>query len=921
MEKKDTGIHLPKTDFPMKGNLNMREPEMLKKWEDDKVYEILLEKRAGNPPFIFHDGPPYANGNIHMGHTLNKVLKDIVVRYKSFKGYYVPYVPGWDCHGMPIEHKVMEKLGSKAASMSKVEVRKQCKEYAMRFVDLQREQFKRLGIMADWEHPYLTLDYGYEDKMVDIFWEMYRKGMIYKGLKPVYWCSKCETALAEAEVEYADHKSPTVYVRFKVKDDSKSKVKLGNDAYVVIWTTTPWTLPANVAIAVHPDFDYVLADCGGAKYVVAAKLLENFAKKTGLTVTAIEKQFKGSDLEYMTVSHPFLDRDSLLINAAYVTLDAGTGCVHIAPGHGHDDYVASRSYKLSILNPVDNKGRFTDEFAMMKGEYVFKANPKVVELLREKGALLAAEEITHSYPHCWRCKSPIIFRATNQWFIAMDRDGFREKALAEVKSVKWMNSWGEERISKMIQGRPDWCISRQRSWGVPIFVFSCTDCGTSIVNENTIAKVHEVIKKEGSDGWFSHSTKEILGDCTCPKCGSKNIDKENDIFDVWFDSGSSSFAVLENRRELSWPADFYFEGSDQYRGWFQASLLTAVGYKGRAPYKSVISSGWIVDGQGRAMHKSLGNVIDPLDLIKKSGADVLRLWAAYEDFTTDQPVSDEILSRVSDSYRRVRNTFRYMLGALDDFNREDAVPYEKMGAFDRYALHKLAELEESVEKNYENYSFYRVCRDYIQFCSTFLSSFYFDVLKDRLYTYKTDGLPRRSGQTVIYRMFLKLSKLIAPILAYTADEAWSFLPDRLKSEKHIQWTEWNDGAEKKLPAKDASEWEAITAVRDMALKKIEERRAAGEIKHPYEAAITIKYASKELDVVFNKYKSELESVFIVSHIDYKPEGLKDCPATEGVEITVRKAGGVKCGRCWRFEESTGKNADYPELCSRCIDNL
>jgi isoleucyl-tRNA synthetase len=921
MENKDTGIHLPKTDFPMKGNLAVREVEFLKKWEEDRVYETMLEKRKSCPSYILHDGPPYANGNIHMGHALNKILKDIIVRYKSFRGFYAPYVPGWDCHGMPIEHSVTDKLGSKAAAMTKVEIRKLCEEYAMKYVNLQKEQFRRLGIMGEWDNPYLTLAKDYEDKMVDIFWGLYNKGMIYRGLKPVYWCFKCETALAEAEVEYHDHTTPSVYVRFQVKDDSKAKVKLGADSYIVIWTTTPWTLPANVGIAVHPDFDYVLADFGGTKYVVAESLLGEFSKKTGLVQGEIIKKFKGSDIEYTTARHPFLDRDSLVINASYVTLDTGTGCVHIAPGHGHEDYVFSRSYNLPIINPVDNKGRFTDEFALMKGENVFKANPKVVELLREKGALLAVETLTHSYPHCWRCKTPIIFRATNQWFISMDKDNFRGRALDEVKKVKWLNEWGQDRITKMIQGRPDWCVSRQRSWGVPIFVFSCADCNETIVNEYTIGKIHEVIKKEGSDGWFRHTPAEILGDYKCPKCGSKNIAKENDIFDVWFDSGSSSFAVLENRKELSWPADLYLEGSDQYRGWFQSSLLTAVGYRGGAPFKAVISNGWVVDGQGKTMHKSLGNGVDPLDVIKKSGADVLRLWVASEDFTTDQPVSDEIMSRVSDSYRRVRNTFRYMLGALEDFKKEDAVPYEKLTAFDRYALYKLAVLEEELVKSYESFGFYRVYRDYIQFCSTFLSSFYFDVLKDRLYTFKINSPERRSGQTVIYRLFLKLTKLIAPVLAYTADEAWSFLPESLKGEKHIQWTLWDDGAEKKLSAQEAAEWEAIVKVRDMALKKIEEKRAAGEIKHPYESEIKIKYSSKKLDLILKKHAAELESVFIVSKIVYEPSNMADVEIDSGLEVAAAKASGIKCSRCWRVVESVEPAGETDVLCPRCMENL
>ncbi len=921
MDKKDTSIHLPKTGFPMKGNLNQREPEMFKKWEEDKLYETMLAKREGAEKYILHDGPPYANGNIHMGHTLNKVLKDIIVRYKNFKGYYAPYVPGWDCHGMPIEHKVMENLGSKAASMTKAEIRQQCTTYAMKYVKLQMEQFKRLGIIGSWDNPYLTLNKSYEDKMVDIFWEMYKKGMIYRGLKPVYWCYKCETALAEAEVEYHDHSTPSVYVKFSIKDDSASKAKPGNDASIVIWTTTPWTLPANVAIAVHPDFVYVLFESAGVKYIVAKELLNSFAEKAGLKDIKEIRTFKGADLELIKCSHPFLERDSLVITADYVTLETGTGCVHIAPGHGHEDYVSSLRYKLPILNPVDNKGRFTDEFAPMKGDNVFAANPKVVELLRSKGALMAEEKINHSYPHCWRCKSPIIFRATNQWFISMEKNNFRQQAVEAVKTVKWMNDWGESRITKMIEGRPDWCVSRQRSWGVPIFVFSCSDCGETIVTKETIEKIHELIRKDGSDGWYTHTAAEILGGIKCPKCGGSKIEKENDIFDVWFDSGASSFSVLENYKELAWPADLYIEGSDQYRGWFQSSLLTAVGVNGKAPFKSVISHGWILDGQGKAMHKSLGNVIDPLNLIKNGGADVLRLWVASEDFKTDQPISDEIMARVTDSYRRIRNTFRFMLGALEDFTKKDEVPYDKMLKFDQYALHKLAEMEETIEASYESFEFYKVYREYIQFCSTFLSSFYFDVLKDKLYTYKNDSLGRRSGQTVVYKMAKKMIKLIAPVLAYTADEAWQFMPEGLKDEKHVQWELWNEPKETKLSGVDAADWEVISKVRDLALKEIEKKRAAGEIKHPYESAITVKYSSKSLDGIFKKYKNELEPVFIVSKIVYAPYDLKDGAIEEGLSIEAAKAEGVKCSRCWRFTDDVGKHAEYPELCGRCVENL
>ena len=634
--------------------------------------------------------------------------------------------------------------------------------------------------------------------------------------------------------------------------------------------------------------------------------------------------FKGRDLEYAVCSHPFVERDSLVINADYVTLETGTGCVHIAPGHGHEDYVAGLKYNLQILNPVDASGHYTNEFELMKGEHVFAANLKIVELLKEKKALLAQEEITHSYAHCWRCKSPIIYRATNQWFISMEKNNFRAKALDEVKNVKWFNEWGEDRISKMISGRPDWCISRQRSWGVPIFVFTCKDCGESIVTEKTIAKVRALIKEEGSDGWFKHTAKEILGEeSKCPKCGSGNVDRGNDIFDVWFDSGASSFSVLETRDDLSWPADLYLEGSDQYRGWFQSSLLAAVGFRGKAPFKSVISHGWILDGQGRAMHKSLGNVINPLDLIKKGGADVLRLWVASEDFTADQSISEEIMSRVTDSYRRIRNTFRYMLSAVNDFKKEDAVPYEKLSAFDKYALHRMQVLLDSLDKYYEKFEFHRVYREFTNLCSTFLSSYYFDVLKDRLYTFKSNGIERRGAQTVIYKMLINLTKAIAPVLAFTADEVWQFIPEGLKDEPHVQLEKWTKEKEPLLSEEEVQDWEIFNKLRDAALKKIEDKRKEKILNHPYEAVINISYASAKLDRILKKLsKEEVEQMIIVSGVSYSPAGkLEDKEWDFGLEITAGKSGAVKCERCWRYTDTTGKNPEYPGLCSRCVENL
>lgn len=921
MEKKYTEINLPQTDFPMKGNLSKREPEFSKKWDDFDIYHKLLEKRKGRPSYILHDGPPYANGNIHMGHVLNKVLKDIVVRYKFFKNYFAPFVPGWDCHGMPIEHKVLEELGTHKDKLSKVEIRQKCHNYAMHYVDVQKKQFKRLGIIGDWENPYLTLNKEYEVKMLDIFWEIYKKGLIYKGLKPVYWCSKCETALADAEVEYKDHEAPSIYVKFKVKDFSKSKIKLPDNTYIIIWTTTPWTLPANVAIAVHPDFEYVLLNAGNEKWIIAGDLMENFLKETKTDCAKVETKFSGKDLENIICQHPFIERDSVVILADYVTKDTGTGCVHIAPGHGLEDYLSGLKYKLPILNPVDDKGKFTDEFSLLKGIFVFEANPKIIDILKEKNALIYTSKIQHSYPHCWRCKKPIIFRATNQWFISMEKNNFRQKVLQEIKNVRWLNEWGEERITKMVETRPDWCISRQRSWGVPIFVFYCKKCGKVIVNEHTINLIRELLKKEGSDGWYKHTAEEILSGYKCPFCGSEEFEKESDIFDVWYDSGASSFAVLENYKELSWPADLYLEGSDQYRGWFQSSLLTAVAFREKSPYKSVISTGWVVDGQGRAMHKSLGNVIDPLTLIEKGGADILRLWVASEDFKADLPVSDEIMLRITDSYRRIRNTFRYILGNLFDFDKKEIVPYEKLTRLDKFALHKLEVLINDIESYYENFEFYKVYRDYTKFCSTFLSSFYFDILKDRLYTYNKNSLSRKAAQTVLYKMLIKLSKIIAPILVFTADEVWQFMPEKLKEEPFIHLTLWDFEKEKLLTEDELNNWDILLKLREVVFKKIEEKRNEKIIAHPYESKVYINYSSNELKKVLDIFKEEIETIFIVSKVEYIQKDIKNEPWDFNLEVAVEKSTDKKCERCWRYQESVGKNKDYPELCERCIENL
>lgn len=922
-------LNLPQTEFAMRANLPQKEPTMLEEWDKKDIYKMALEKNKGKKSFILHDGPPYANGDIHLGHTLNKVLKDIIVRYKTMRGHYSPYVPGWDTHGLPIELQAIKKLGIKVNETDPVKFRGICKEYALSQVERQKEQFKRLGVIGDFENPYLTLTPEFEAKQIEVFGEMAKKGYIYKGLKPVYWCPSCETALAEAEIEYADETSNSIYVKFRVKDDkglfSNVGVSLDN-IYYVIWTTTTWTLPANLAICLGPDFEYVLAKFGEEVYVVAKELLESVKKAANLENEEILATFRGSELDGQVCFHPFIDRDSLVINGEHVTLESGTGCVHTAPGHGQEDFEIGKKYNLDVLNPVDARGRFTEKAGKYQGLSYKEGNKAILADLKESNMLLAEERITHSYPHCWRCKNPIIFRATEQWFASID--GFRKEAVDAVKDVEWIPGWGEERIASMVQDRGDWCISRQRIWGVPIPIFYCEDCGKELITEETIAKVVEIFKEKGSDAWFEMDAKDLLPEGMKCECGGTTFRKEKDIMDVWFDSGSSHAGVLETRDDLSWPADLYLEGNDQYRGWFQSSLLTAVATRGKAPYRTVITHGMVVDGEGKKMSKSLGNGIDPMDVIKEYGADILRLWVSSADYKSDVRISKDILKQLSEVYRKIRNTARYMIGNLYDFDpNKDMVNYEDMNELDKWALLKLQHLTKEVTEAYENYEFHVLYHAIHNFCVVDMSNFYLDIIKDRLYTEKPESKERRAAQTVMYKTLTALVKMIAPVLSFTADEIWKYMPHTAdETLESVLLSDWPQVLEEYVDAELEKRWDNILEIRGEVSKALELARNNKVIGHSLNAKVEI-YAEGETYKFLNEVRDFLQTVFIVSMVELN-EGIKD-----GVEYTYRSeenkelavvvsvAPGEKCERCWVYSETVGKDSEHPTLCSRCVGVL
>lgn len=914
-------LNLPKTDFPMRAGLPKSEPLMLKHWEESSVYEKLMEKNEGKPLFVLHDGPPYANGNIHLGTALNKVLKDIIVRYKNMSGFKAPYVPGWDTHGLPTELKARKKAGvGNSTTIDDIELRKICREFALGYIDDQRNQFKRLGGIGEWNNPYITLQHEFEAKQIEIFSEMACKGYIYKGLKPVYWCPECETALAEAEIEYAEDPCHSIYVKFKVTDDMGKLKALGADldkTYFVIWTTTTWTLPANVAICVGPRFNYALVKSGDEYFVMAEELYASAFEAAGITDYEVVGTIMGSELEYMKTAHPFIDRTSLVIVGDHVTLESGTGCVHTAPGHGLDDYEVCRNYpEIPIVVPVDAHGKLTEEAGQFAGLTTEEANKPIAQHLEKIGALFALKKIIHQYPHCWRCKKPVLFRATEQWFCSVE--DFKDEAVEAIKGVKWIPGWGEDRIINMVRDRKDWCISRQRKWGVPIPIFFCKECGEPYINKEAMMAVSELFRQEGSDAWFKKSASEILPEGTkCPKCGGTDFDKEKDIMDVWFDSGVTHAAVCGQRPNLRRPADLYLEGADQYRGWFQSSLLTSVATTGEAPYKAVVTHGWVVDGEGKKMSKSLGNGIDPSDVVNEYGADILRLWVASSDYHADIRISKEILKQLSEAYRKIRNTARYILGNLNDFEPDtDSVSFDKLLPIDKWALMKLDELNDKVREGYESFEFHQVFHAVHNFCVVDMSNFYFDVLKDRLYTEKSDGELRRAAQTTIYIILDAMTRMIAPILAFTSDEIWKYM-------KHSK----NDDAENvvfnSMPEKTGinadeefiTKWDRIHETRDIVKKAIEVAVKAKEIRSSLEAKITLKCTCEMYDFL-KSVESELTAAYIVSEIEI----VNDESATE-LKVEVSHAAGEKCERCWCFSNTVGKNPKHITLCERCAKVL
>ncbi len=918
-------VNLPRTDFPMKANLAQMEPKMLERWQSEALYEQIRAARAGRPMWVLHDGPPYANGEIHLGTAFNKILKDFVVKTKTMEGYDSPYVPGWDCHGLPIEAKVDSQLGSRKANMTAVEIRAECRKYAAKYVDLQRRDFVRVGVLGRWQDPYLTMAARFESTIAGAFVEFLDRGYVYKGLKSVNWCIRDRTALAEAEIEYENHTSPSIWVRFALTSDAAliDPALAGRKVYGLIWTTTPWTIPANVAIAFHPKFEYVAVDVAGDVYIVALELLKATSEKLGWRDVRTVAAFPGSRLEGAIFRHPFLERDSLGILAEHVTLDQGTGAVHTAPGHGQEDFEVAARYGLPVFCPVDPGGKFFHaEGAAGRlpeeiiGKTVWQANPIVSEILKSCGALLAQEDLTHSYPHCWRCHHATIFRATEQWFIGMERNDLRARALHAIKQVKWMPEWGEERISNMIATRPDWCISRQRVWGVPILVFYCEGCQEPLTDRKVLDRVVALFAEHTADVWHERSAAELIGDgVACPRCGGREFRKETDILDVWFDSGVSHLAVLTPENGLPWPANLYLEGADQYRGWFHSSLLVGTALKGEAPYRECATNGWTLDEQGRAMSKSLGIGIHPDEIIPKFGADVLRLWAASVDFTEDVRLSDTILARLSEAYRKFRNTFRWTLGNLSDFNPErDRVAAGEMAEIDRWILLRAEDLVAKCRAWYGEFAFHKVYRAVYDFAATDLSAVYFDVSKDRLYTAAPKSQRRRSAQTAIYRITQALVRLIAPLLAFTTEEVWGYLPKPAGSPGSVhlalfpeaeELTEGFTAEHRKLLAK----WEKLMAVREQVLKPLELARQEKFIGAPLEARVRLK-APDDLYPLLDEYLRELPALFIVSQVE-----LEHGAGTLTAEI--ERAAGSKCERCWKYTPEVGQDAEFPTLCAAC----
>lgn len=916
-------LNLPKTEFPMRAGLPKREPEFLARWEANDQYKKLMEHNEGKPLFVLHDGPPYANGDIHIGHALNKTLKDFIVRYKNMTGFKSPYVPGWDTHGLPTELAARKKAGISAeTNISDLELRKICRDTALGFVDIQRESFKRLGVIGEWDNPYITLKKEFEEEQIKVFATMANKGYIYKGLKPVYWCPDCNTALAEAEIEYAEDPCHSIYVKFNVTDDLGKLTAMGADlskTYFVIWTTTTWTLPANVAICVGPDFEYSLIKSGDEYYVMATDLAATAMEAKGVSDYETLGVIRGSELEYMKTQHPFIDRTSLVIVGDHVTLESGTGCVHTAPGHGIEDFIVCKNYpEIPIIVPVDAKGRLTEEAGMFAGLTTEEANKPIALHLEKIGALFALKKIEHQYPHCWRCHKPVIFRATSQWFCSVD--DFKDEAVKAAEDVKWFPEWGKDRLQSMVKERADWCISRQRKWGVPIPVVYCQDCGKEIIDNDVMMKVSKIFGEEGSDAWFAHDTDYFLPDgFKCPHCGSdKGFDKEKDIMDVWFDSGSSHAAVCRKRGYLKVPADVYLEGADQYRGWFQSSLLTSVAGGNGAPYKQIITHGWTVDGEGKKMSKSLGNGIAPQEIIEKYGADILRLWVASADYHADIRISPEILKQISDNYRKLRNTARYCLSNLYDFDPDnDMIENDKLEELDKYALMKLDEVLKVSRDAFEVYDYHTAAHSLHTFCVVEMSNFYFDVLKDRLYTSAPESQTRRAAQTVLYKVLDALTLMLTPILAFTADEIWQSMPH--DKSRNAQSPLFNEIPQPDFIEADAdfiAKWERIHSVRYDVQKALELARNEKIIGKPLEAKVEL-FAQGELYDFLKSVEADLPEIFITSSVTVSNGEGEVKGDVEGLSVTVSKADGEKCERCWKFSNTVGSDAEHPTLCAHC----
>lgn len=929
-------LNLPRTDFPMKANLPQREPELLAWWEQERLYERIQEegKRQNRPLYILHDGPPYANGRIHIGHALNKILKDIIIKSKTMAGYRAPYVPGWDCHGLPIEHQVLKELGEKKKDLDTLAIRKLCRDYAEKYYRVQRDEFRRLGVLGDWDRPYLTMDPAYEATILHEFGKFVEKGGVYKGLKPVLWCMVDQTALAEAEVEYEDHTSPSIYVKFPLDPSSRVRVaewlngalQPGEMVSVVIWTTTPWTLPANQAVSLHPDIDYAFIKVGQEVFIAARRLVDEFVKACHLSDYCILGLKKGSEgFEGLKTRRPLTPGLSPILLGDFVTLDQGTGCVHIAPGHGQEDYTLVLQHnasvppaeRLEVFAPLDDAGRFTGAIQEFAGQQVFEANPFIIEKLKEKNLLLGRGTITHSYPHCWRCKNPVIFRATEQWFVSMETNRLRGRTLEEIEQVRWIPPWGRDRIHGMIANRPDWCLSRQRVWGVPIPGFTCSACKAVLADPKVIRHIADLVARYGADVWFQRPAADLVPTGTsCGQCGGQSFDKERDILDVWFESGVSYAAVLKPRRW--WPADLYLEGSDQHRGWFHSALLAGVTTDNRAPYKAVLTHGFVVDGAGKKMSKSAGNVIAPQDVIKQSGAEILRLWVSAQDYREDIRISSEILNQLVEAYRKIRNTCRFLLSNLYDFDPAvHRVPYEELPELDRWALLRLGELIPRVTRAYETHEFHAIFHAINNFCSVDMSAVYLDILKDRLYTFHKDAPLRRGSQTVLFDVLIALTKLMAPILSFTAEEIWLTLPQAARSavrtpSVHLEMfpipdPRWGDTAL-------GQRWERLLAIRETVQAALEAKRREKVIGSSLEAHVVLR-ADQRFRSFLKSYEADLETLFIVSQVTLAER------QESGLMVEVFRAKGQKCERCWRYLDTVGISPEHPTLCDRCLEAI